>query len=72
MSTTPTKEQLTAAFEQADAILALEGMVKPADFEQVQQAVINGELTFDQAVAQVVAEAKALAAAKPAPKGPAN
>jgi len=72
MPTTPTKDQLVAAFEQADAILALEGMVKPSDFEQVQQAVINGELTFDQAVAQVVAEVKASAAATPAARGPAS
>jgi hypothetical protein len=68
----PNKAQLKAALEQADAILALEGMVKPAGFEVLQQAVINGELTFDQAVAQVVAEAKALAAATPAAKGPAH
>jgi len=70
--TTPTKEQLAAAFADADSILALEGMVKPSGFEQLQQAVINGELTIDQAVAQVVAEAKALAAATPSPKGPAS
>jgi hypothetical protein len=59
MSTTPTKEQLTATFEDADSILALEGMVKPASADRYQQAVINGEMSFDEAIAAITADAKA-------------
>jgi hypothetical protein len=61
-----TQADLQAAFEQADAVLALEGMTRPEGFEQIQQAVIEGKLTFGEAVARVVAEARAeVAAASP-------
>ena len=44
------------AFRQADAILALEGMVKPPEMEGLQQAVIDGRVSFDLAVRVTIVE----------------
>ena len=53
-----TQEQFAQAFEQADAILNLEGMVKPADYPEVQRAVVEGRLSFDEATKAIVDQAK--------------
>jgi hypothetical protein len=56
-------EQLEAAFAQASAILALEHMVPPEGHAQLVQDVIDGKLSTDEAIAQVLAEARRAAAA---------
>lgn len=61
-----TPEQRAAAFQSSQAILALENMVEPADFAELRQAVIDGTLTFDEAVIQLVAQAKSRNGASPA------
>ncbi len=57
-----------AAFERADAILALEGFVPDAGYRAIQRCVIAGELTSGQAVQLVIEQAqaadRALAAAR--------
>lgn len=45
----------TAAFVQADAIIALEGFARTPKFERVRQAVIDGKMTFDEAVKVIIA-----------------
>lgn len=52
------------AFQHADTILALEGFVKTPEMARVQQAVIDGHLTFDQAVKAAIDHAKAKAEGK--------
>ena len=52
-----TTEQRAAAFANATAILALEGMVEPAEYGQLRQAVIDGRLSISAAVAVVVQQA---------------
>jgi hypothetical protein len=52
------QEQLRQAFRSANAIVALEGWKpKPADLA-LQERVILGELTFDEAVQICIAEAR--------------
>ena len=48
-----------AAFERADAIVALEGFVPDDGYRAIQRRVIAGELTSDQAVQLVIAQAQA-------------
>jgi hypothetical protein len=48
-----------AAFERADAIVALEGFVPDDNYRAIQRRVIAGELTSDQAVQLVIAQAQA-------------
>ena len=58
----PTKHDPAAtaeAFEHANAILALEGFEPDAEDKELQRWVISGELTSDQAVQLIVAEAQA-------------
>ena len=50
---------IAAAFERADAIVALEGFVPDNNYRAIQRRVIAGELTSDQAVHLVVAQAQA-------------
>ena len=56
------------AFERADAILALEGVVPDAGYRAIQRCVIAGELTSGQAVQLIIEQAqaadRALAAAR--------
>lgn len=47
MSTTT---ELKEAFKRADAIMALEGFEMTPEIERLQEAVIAGRMTFDQAV----------------------
>lgn len=54
-----TREQREEAFRTSQAILALENMTEPADFAELRQEVIDGKLSFAEAVARLVAEAKA-------------
>ena len=58
---------ITAAFQRAEAIVALEGFVPDDNYRAIQRRVIAGELTSDQAVQLVIAQAhaadRALAAA---------
>ena len=46
---------IAAAFERADAIVALEGFVPDDNYKAIQRRVIAGELTSDQAVQLVIA-----------------
>ena len=48
-----------AAFERADAIVALEGFVPDDGYRAIQRRVIAGEMTSDQAVQLVIAQAQA-------------
>lgn len=50
---------IAAAFERADAIVALEGFVPDDNYRAIQRRVIAGELTSDQAVQLVIARAQA-------------
>ena len=50
---------VAAAFERADAIVALEGFVPEEKYRAIQRRVIAGELTSDQAVQLVIAQAQA-------------
>lgn len=52
-------EAIAAAFERADAIVALEGFVPNDAYRSIQRRVIAGELTSDQAVQLVIAQAQA-------------
>ena len=58
---------IAAAFERADAVVALEGFVPDDNYRAIQRRVVAGELTSDQAVQLVIAQAqdadRALAAA---------
>jgi len=59
---------MAAAFERADAIVALEGFVPDAGYRAIQRCVIAGELTSGQAVQLIIEQAqaadRALAAAR--------
>lgn len=59
-----TSAERRTAFEHADAILALEGFVKTPEVALLQQTVIDGHLTFDQAVKAMIAKAKMQAESK--------
>ena len=50
---------IAAAFLRADAIVALEGFVPDDNYRAIQRRVIAGELTSDQAVQLVIAQAQA-------------
>ena len=50
---------IAAAFERADAIVALDGFVSDDNYRAIQRRVIAGELTSDQAVQLVIAQAQA-------------
>lgn len=45
----------TAAVVQADVVMALEGFARTPKFNRVRQAVIDGKMSFDEAVREVVA-----------------
>ena len=49
---------VAAAFERADAIVALEGFVPDDNYKAIQRRVIAGELTSDQAVQLIIAQAQ--------------
>ena len=59
---------VAAAFERADAIVALEGFVPDAGYRAIQRRVIAGEVTSGQAVQMIIEQAqaadRALAAAR--------
>ena len=48
-----------AAFERADAIVALEGFVPDAGYRAIQRCVIAGDLTSGQAVQLIIEQALA-------------
>ena len=50
---------IAAAFGRADAIVALEGFVPDDNYRAIQRRVIAGELSSDQAVQLVIAQAQA-------------
>jgi hypothetical protein len=50
---------IAAAFERADAIVALAGFVPDDGYRAIQRRVVAGELTSDQAVQLVIAQAQA-------------
>ena len=50
---------IAAAFERADAIVALEGFVPDDNYRAIQRRVIAGELTSDESVQLVIAQAQA-------------
>ena len=50
---------IAAAFERADAIVALEGFVRDDGYRAIQRRVIAGELTSGQAVLLVIEQAQA-------------
>lgn len=51
----PTASELNAAFFDANASLALEGLTLSPSVLAIQQSVIDGEFTFDQAIQAIVA-----------------
>jgi hypothetical protein len=51
--------RIEAAFRRADAIVELEGFVPDERYRALQRRVIAGELTADQAVQLVIAQAQA-------------
>lgn len=53
-----TRDRREAAFRDAGAILALEGMVEPEGYAQLRRNVIDGKLSFDEAVAKVIEQSK--------------
>ena len=59
-----TREERQHAFERADAIMALEGFTKTPEVAKLQEAVISGRTTFDQAVKAVLADAQKKGAAE--------
>jgi hypothetical protein len=63
-----TRAQRAAAFEESKAILALENMIAPADYAQLRQYVIDGHLTIEQAIEQILAKATTKAIATNAQK----
>ena len=50
---------VVAAFERADAIVALEGFVPDAGYRAIQRCVIAGNLTSSQAVQLIIEQAPA-------------
>ena len=59
-----TRDQRKAAFRQAGAILALEGMIEPEGYAQLRQEVIDGKLSFDEAVAKAIESARSARSAR--------
>lgn len=61
MSTTSksTPAERRQAFVEADAIMALEGFQKTPEMAKLQEDVVQGRVSFDQAVQAAVAKAKA-------------
>ena len=59
-----TRDQRKAAFLQAGAILALEGMIEPEGYAQLRQEVIDGKLSFDEAVAKAIESARSARSAR--------
>jgi len=55
---TKTRGELGAAFQQAGAIMALDGLSKPNGFDHWEEAVLAGRMTFDEAVKAIVEQAK--------------
>ncbi|MBY0365173.1 MAG: antitoxin VbhA family protein [Burkholderiaceae bacterium] len=53
-----TAAERRGAFERADAIMALEGFTKTPEVARLQEAVIAGKLTFDQAVQAAIERSK--------------
>ena len=53
-----TRDQRETAFRDAGAILALEGMVEPEGYAQLRQDVIDGTLSLDEAVVEVIEQSK--------------
>ena len=53
-----TRDRREAEFRDAGAILALEGMVEPEGYAQLRRNVIDGKLSFDEAVAKVIEQSK--------------
>jgi hypothetical protein len=49
---------IAAAFERADAIVALAGFVPDDGYRAIQRRVVAGELTSDQAVELVITQAQ--------------
>jgi hypothetical protein len=52
------QERLAAAFHSANAIVALEGWTPTADDLALQERVIRGELSFDEAVQLCIANVR--------------
>ena len=63
-----TSTERRQAFEDADAISALEGLTAVADERRFDQAVIDGSMTHAEAVAKLVEAAKC-AASQPGDAG---
>lgn len=59
------RDDLEDAFQQSKSILALEGMTEPASYGDVKQKVLDGVLTFEQAIAVLLEQAKQEARNKP-------
>ena len=59
MTDTTTPQQRAEAFRESKAILALEHMVEPLGYAKTRQEVIDGTLSIPQAIARLVAQAKA-------------
>jgi hypothetical protein len=57
-TTHPSPSELNAAFFEANASLALEGLTLSPSVLAIQQAVIDGEFTFDQAIQAIVASVR--------------
>lgn len=52
------RQRLRYAFDSANAIVDLEGLPFSAESKALQELVINGELSFDEAVQEVLWQAK--------------
>jgi hypothetical protein len=53
-----TTTELKIAFERAGAILRLEGFEKTPDLDHLEQEIIAGRMSFDEAVQHIIAKTK--------------
>lgn len=58
-TTTPNRRYLELAFESSDAILKLEGLTANEESKEMQQLIISGEVSVEEAIRIVLQRARA-------------
>lgn len=59
-ATTPNRRYLELAFESSNAILMLEGFTANEESKELQERIISGEVSFEEAIQIVLHRARAL------------
>lgn len=58
-ATTPNRRHLELAFESSNAILMLEGLTANEESKEMQQRIISGEVSFEEAIRIVLHRTRA-------------